>query len=171
MAPTRGGNSNGAAFWRFSLGFYARPGVADAFLALQDEAGSDVNLILFGLWLGLSGRGRLDDAALAAADRATRELRAAIVLPLRQLRRRLAVYGEADTRRLYAAVKKLELAAERAVQRRLAAGAGRAAAVADAGPRLADARANLLLSLGAEAGARQEARVLERAVEAAAQQE
>ena len=39
-------------FWRFSLALYARPGVAEALIALQDRAGLDVNLILFGLWVG-----------------------------------------------------------------------------------------------------------------------
>ena len=74
------------AFWRFSLAFYARPGVAEALIALQDRAGFDVNLILFGLWVGLSGRGRLDGELLAAARRATERLRTEIVAPLRALR-------------------------------------------------------------------------------------
>ena len=43
----------GEAFWRFSLAFYARPGVADALIALQDRAGSTSILMLFGLWLGV----------------------------------------------------------------------------------------------------------------------
>jgi uncharacterized protein (TIGR02444 family) len=34
-------------FWRFSLDLYGRPGVAPACLALQDEAGADVNLVLY----------------------------------------------------------------------------------------------------------------------------
>ena len=46
------------ALWRFSLAFYARPGVAEALIALQDRAGLDVNLMLFALWLGVSGRSR-----------------------------------------------------------------------------------------------------------------
>jgi uncharacterized protein (TIGR02444 family) len=39
----------GAAFWRFSLALYARPGVAAALLGLQDRAGRDVNLVLYTL--------------------------------------------------------------------------------------------------------------------------
>ena len=46
------------ALWRFSLTFYARPGVSEALIALQDRAGFDVNLMLFALWLGVSGRRR-----------------------------------------------------------------------------------------------------------------
>src|SRR5579875_349811 len=48
------------AFWRFSLDFYRLPGVEQALLTLQDRAGHDVNLILYALWLGWSGRGRAD---------------------------------------------------------------------------------------------------------------
>ena len=47
------------ALWRFSLAFYASPGVAQALIALQDRDQLDVNLMLFALWLGVSGRGRL----------------------------------------------------------------------------------------------------------------
>jgi uncharacterized protein (TIGR02444 family) len=48
--------SEDEAFWCFSLAFYERPGVADALIALQDRDGFDVNLVLFALWLGISGR-------------------------------------------------------------------------------------------------------------------
>src|SRR6516162_7809580 len=59
--------SPGEAFWRFSLTFYALPRVAPALLALQDLEGLDVNLMLFALWLGISGRHPLDSGALAVA--------------------------------------------------------------------------------------------------------
>ena len=39
-------------FWDFSLEIYAKPGVAQACLALQDECGADVNLLLFCCWAG-----------------------------------------------------------------------------------------------------------------------
>ena len=51
--------SDNEALWRFSLAFYARPGVSEALIGLQDRAGLDVNLVLFALWLGVSGRSRL----------------------------------------------------------------------------------------------------------------
>jgi len=46
--PERGGQAKdaGEAFWRFSLALYARPGVAEALVELQDRAGRDVNLQL-----------------------------------------------------------------------------------------------------------------------------
>src|SRR6202007_2858796 len=70
-----------AALWRFSLGFYSRPGVSAALIALQDRAGRDVNLTLFALWLGASGRGQLTDEELEIADRMVRPITAEIVLP------------------------------------------------------------------------------------------
>ncbi len=48
--------SAGSPFWRFSLATYRKPGVATACLALQDECGVDVNLMLFLLWLAANGR-------------------------------------------------------------------------------------------------------------------
>jgi len=109
----------GEAFWRFSLALYARPGVADALIALQDRAGRDINLILYALWLGVRGV-TLDTAALTAAAAAIAPIDAAAVAPLRRLRRRLR--GAADPRlaTLRRRVLGLELAAERQVQYRLA---------------------------------------------------
>ena len=142
----------GEAFWRFSLALYARPGVADALIALQDRAGTEVNLILFGLWLGAT-RGRLLAAAdLAAAEAAIAPLRAATVAPLRQLRRQLKDAGDGDLQALRRGVAGLELAAERRVQHRLA-GSPPAATSGDRHPasegdRLAAAEANLARTLG-----------------------
>jgi uncharacterized protein (TIGR02444 family) len=152
-----------AGLWRFSLALYALPGVAPALIVLQDRGGFDVNLILYALWLGHSGRGRLDVGGLAAAERAVEKLRSEIVLPLRRLRRRVAADGEADLRRLRAAIAKLELAAERAVQRRLAAASGAARRAADGDARRADAHANFVRALGADAAASAEAGLVWRA--------
>ncbi|MGC2412860.1 MAG: TIGR02444 family protein, partial [Stellaceae bacterium] len=57
----------GEAFWRFSLALYARPGVAEALIALQDRAALEVNLILFGLWFGARQGRRLSAGELTAA--------------------------------------------------------------------------------------------------------
>ena len=59
--------SQGSPFWRFSLGFYRRAGVADACIALQDEAGVDVNLLLFLLWSATEKK-TLSLAAVADLD-------------------------------------------------------------------------------------------------------
>jgi uncharacterized protein (TIGR02444 family) len=136
--------------WRFSLAFYALPGISEALIVLQDRDGLDVNLMLFALWLGVSGRGRLGSDQLAAADRAVRMLRAEVVEPLRALRRKLRGNPDADVRRLRDGVKDLELAGEKLIQARLArlaAPCGREVAL-DAC--LASAHANLALYLRAE---------------------
>ena len=133
--------------WVFSLVFYEQPDVKSALLALQDGAGLDVNLILFALWLGLSGRGRVDDRAVDAADRSVRVLRAEVIEPLRALRRRLKSAADADILRLREGIKALESEAEKAAQERLAALAGPAGKT-DASVCLADAEANLALYCG-----------------------
>src|SRR5882724_932589 len=78
-----------AGLWRFSCAFYAQPGVSEALIALQDRAGLDVNLILFAVWRGACGRGCLSHAEVTAAERSARPIRAAIIRPLRALRRKL----------------------------------------------------------------------------------
>ena len=47
-------------FWDFSLRVYGRDGVGAACLHLQENHGIDVNVMLFCLWLGETGRGVLD---------------------------------------------------------------------------------------------------------------
>jgi uncharacterized protein (TIGR02444 family) len=139
----------GEAFWRFSLGFYARPGVAPALIALQDRDGLDVNVILYALWLGLT-RGHATSAAdLAVAEAAAAPLRAAVVVELRGLRRRLRPHSDPDVQALRRRVQALEIAAERAVQERLA---GSLTPRDAAGDRVETAAANLALCLGAAAG-------------------
>jgi uncharacterized protein (TIGR02444 family) len=137
------------ALWDFSTAFYDRPRVADALLTLQDRDARDINLILFALWLGISGRPRLTPAALAAAATEIHPLRTELIEPLRALRRRLKLSADTDLVRLRNDVKRLELAAEEAIQRRLAGFAG-SAGEADPVARRATARANLALYLGGE---------------------
>jgi uncharacterized protein (TIGR02444 family) len=147
-------------FWEFSLAFYALPEVAAALVALQDRAGLDVNLILYALWHGLSGRGRLAAADMAAAERAVRPLRVEIIGPLRALRRRLKPDPDPAVQRLRDEVKRLELAAERIAQARLAALAGPAPAAAPPPAGGEAARANLALCLGPRAGSAEAAALL-----------
>jgi uncharacterized protein (TIGR02444 family) len=117
--PRREGEDD-AAFWRFSLALYARPGVADALIALQDRAGLDVNLILFGLWVGARHGHELGRDGFAAAAQAVAEL-SGIVRDIRALRRQLGNSAGSEIPRLRRALLRLELAAERRVQHRLAA--------------------------------------------------
>jgi uncharacterized protein (TIGR02444 family) len=74
------------AFWDFSLQVYAVPGVADECASLQDQFGTDVNLLLFGAYMGgqrvlLS---RDDVAQISAVVQAWHEH---VVKPLRSARR------------------------------------------------------------------------------------
>ncbi len=75
-------------FWVFSLDFYGRDGVAAACIALQDDHGADVDVVLFALWCASRGR-RLDAPGLAAVDAAVAPWRQAVVQPVRQARRAL----------------------------------------------------------------------------------
>lgn len=144
--------------WAFSLVFYQRPEVMSALL---DGAGLDVNLILFALWLGLSGRGRVDDRAVDAADRSVRALRAEVIEPLRGLRRRLNSAADDDILRLREGIKALEIDAEKTVQDRLAALAGPAFKT-DPAEWLADAEANLALYCGPRAASGPHAAIIRR---------
>jgi uncharacterized protein (TIGR02444 family) len=150
-------------FWSFSAAFYEQPGVADALIALQDGAGADVNLILFALWHGLSGRGLLDQRGMAAADSAVHALREGVIEPLRALRRRLKSHGDPDIRGLRERIKILEIEAEKAAQHRLAQLAG-APAQADPLRQIDDAEANLAVCLAPTAASGLQAATVRRAL-------
>jgi uncharacterized protein (TIGR02444 family) len=139
-----------AEFWRFSLAFYAEPGAAAACLELQDRHGLDVNLALYGCWLGLSGRGRIDARGLAAADAAIADWRRSVIEPLRTVRRALKATDDAGEPELRERVKAAELEAERLCQNRLAALAP-APVAGDRQSRLEAAYANLSAYLGTKA--------------------
>jgi uncharacterized protein (TIGR02444 family) len=137
-----------AALWRFSLAIYARPGVAPACLVLQDQHGRDVNLVLFCCWLGASGRGQFDRAALEAADRAVIGWRNEVVEHFRAARRAIKAAVQPDSDGIYAKAKAIELEAERLLQRQLADRAPAENIGLPTGRRLADALANLALYVG-----------------------
>src|SRR5580658_10643219 len=75
-------------FWRFSLHFYRQTGVSDACIALQDECGVDVNLLLFLFWLA-AGRQRLSAAEVKKLDDSVRDWRNLTIIPIRDARRKL----------------------------------------------------------------------------------
>ena len=152
MRDEQGGQRTaGEALWRFSLALYARPGVADALIALQDRAGRDVNLTLFALWVGATGARQLGSAELAMAETAIGPLNAGIVHQLRRLRRELKARGDRDIQTLRRRILHTELAAERRVQNRLASAAMTRQPEPGRSPLVAAAD-NLALYLGDEAG-------------------
>jgi uncharacterized protein (TIGR02444 family) len=103
-------------FWAFSLDFYRRPGVAETCLALQDREGKDVNLVLWCLWTGWSGRGRLSAGHLVRAEATVAPWRRDVVVPLRSVRRTLKGSSVAGAEALRDRVKTLELESERLQQ-------------------------------------------------------
>jgi uncharacterized protein (TIGR02444 family) len=106
-------------FWRFSLQFYRLPGVAEACIALQEEAGVDVNLLLFLLWHGARQR-QLTAEEIAGLDQRLAGWRDLTVIPLRAIRRALksppglVEPGSAEAFRTR--IKGVELEAERLQQ-------------------------------------------------------
>lgn len=76
-------------FWDFSLEVYMAPGVGKACIELQERHGLDVNLLLFCVWAGASGRGVLDDRGMEAATSSVRVWHDAVVRPLRAVRTRM----------------------------------------------------------------------------------
>lgn len=112
-------------FWDYSLLLYARPGVADACLRLQDEFGLDVNLVLFCLWSGAEGPGRLAPSELRECVARGEAWQAEIVERLRYVRRTLKTDPLGADPELVRAfrpgVQSLELEAEHLEQLMLAA--------------------------------------------------
>ncbi len=106
--------------WTFSLHFYALPGVAPACLRCQDEAGADVNLMLYLLWEARSGI-RVAPAEIESIDAVVRDWREQVVQPLRSVRRYLKTVSEPfeEAAKLREAIKSAELEAERQEQETL----------------------------------------------------
>lgn len=110
--------------WSFSLDLYARPGVEQACLALQN-AGANVCLLLCGLWLAQRGVA-CDEHRLAQLRQLTGTWDTEVVQPLRTLRTQWKARACHDTAldKLREQVKKLELEAERTLLERLEAATG-----------------------------------------------
>ncbi|MDP1617587.1 TIGR02444 family protein [Phenylobacterium sp.] len=98
--------------WNWAVDTYGRPGVAEAALALQDDHGQNVPLLLWAAFARTT-----DPAALDAAAALARAWEAAAILPLRAARRALKAplppTPDATREALRAQVKAAELAAER----------------------------------------------------------
>ena len=75
-------------FWRFSVKFYAAPGVAAACIELQDRAKVDVNILFFLLWSAAQGRA-FGEADVAEVERLIGAWRDMAVVPIREVRRAL----------------------------------------------------------------------------------
>ena len=111
-----------SAFWNWALEAYARDGVADACLTLQDAHGQNIPLLLWAVWAARDGRAP-DEAALGAAAQLARRWDTVAVAPLRAVRRDLKQDVEglpgADRLAFRDHVKAVELEGERVLMRNL----------------------------------------------------
>ena len=109
-------------FWRFSVKFYAEPGVAAACIELQDRAKVDVNVLFFLLWNATQGRA-LNAADVTEVERAIGPWRDTAVVPIRNVRRALksppAVMSAETAEGFRTRIKAVELEAERLQQEAL----------------------------------------------------
>jgi len=106
-------------FWRFSVKFYAVPGVAPACIELQDRAKVDVNVLFFLLWTATQKRA-LGKPEVAELDRMVGAWRDLTVIPLREMRRALKspppVMAPDVAEGFRTRIKQVELEAERLQQ-------------------------------------------------------
>jgi uncharacterized protein (TIGR02444 family) len=138
-------SNSDSPFWRFSLTFYRQAGVGDACIALQDDCGVDVNLMLFLLWLAACGR-QLSPENVKELDESVRTWRDLTIIPIREVRRELkaapTLVDAGKQEAFRTRIKAVELEAERLQQEALYARARSAPAGSEARPAAA-ARANL----------------------------
>jgi len=107
------------SLWNFSLAAYANKAVQDECLALQDQFGLDVNLILLCSYLGAVHGVTLTAEETASARDFVRQWHDDIVRPLRVARRSLKLIDRQDAQQLREQVKVAELESERIEQNML----------------------------------------------------
>jgi uncharacterized protein (TIGR02444 family) len=103
------------SFWRFSLIIYGHGEVAKECLALQDELGIDVNLLLFCAWLGTQAIA-LSRENIEAASRTVVDWYENVVRPLRAVRRQARTFVHCEFDRFIASVNDAEIKAEQVEQ-------------------------------------------------------
>jgi uncharacterized protein (TIGR02444 family) len=113
-----------AESWAFALALYARPGVAEACLTLQNEGRVDVMLLLMATFAAVKHRILLTADEIKALDEACRPWREQIVQRLRGIRQELKIgprpAPNEATEQFRSKIKALELEAERFENRILA---------------------------------------------------
>lgn len=106
----------GEQLWDFAVALYGADGVSHACLTAQDEYGVDVSFLLAAAFAARRGLA-LSDAELARWEHDCVRWREAVLVPLRRQRRQWR--GATAAAQDYAAIKSLELAAERELLGRL----------------------------------------------------
>jgi uncharacterized protein (TIGR02444 family) len=134
--------------WAFSLAVYPEAGVSEECIALQDECGVDVNLLLFCAYVGGVRGVTLSQPDLLGAAEAVAHWHAEVVRPLRAVRRALKPIAEDAAQTLRARIKADELLAEQIEQATLWRWACERLAAREAGDRSAALAANIASLLG-----------------------
>jgi uncharacterized protein (TIGR02444 family) len=106
----------GEQLWDFAVALYGGDGVSHACLTAQDDCGVDVTFVLAAAFAARRGLA-LSDAELARWEDDCARWRETVLVPLRRQRRHWQ--GDAAAAQDYAAIKALELAAERELLGRL----------------------------------------------------
>lgn len=96
-------------FWQFSLSCYSKDGVQETLLALQDDYGCHINMLLWGLWLGEERQTVTPKTMKMALDIVCAH-QDKYLQPLRELRKQLKFHPD---KKQYDSVKCLELSLER----------------------------------------------------------
>ena len=117
------GSTDDGPLWAFATSIYARPGVEAALLALQDEDGLDVPLLLTLLYAGMRGIALAGDrlAALISLAAGWRDVIASLRWARRALKPAPDAAADPEQAALRAQVKTAELAAEHLLIGRLEA--------------------------------------------------
>lgn len=105
-------------FWNYSLALYGQAQVARNCLKLQDQFGSDANILLLCCWAASRHAHELSADELRALVAASAEWRETIVQPTRRLRQQLkpALKRTEGGPKVYEILKQAELESERAEQ-------------------------------------------------------
>jgi uncharacterized protein (TIGR02444 family) len=100
--------------WDFVIELYAKPGISQACLELQDRLGVDVSFLLTVLFYAKQGGIDFSVDEIASLDRSISAWRNEIILPLRRLRRRVKGSDllNSATEEFYRRIKADELLAE-----------------------------------------------------------
>jgi uncharacterized protein (TIGR02444 family) len=89
MSPTEmADHADAESLWGFSVRVYARPGVEEVCIRLQEAWNADVPVLLFALWRGKRGCELSNTDVQEIVDTVTVWQRE-VITPIRQLRRRL----------------------------------------------------------------------------------
>jgi uncharacterized protein (TIGR02444 family) len=99
-------------YWRFSIAFYARPGIQELLLKAQEDA-LDINMMLYALWQA-GERHSVSSGDFVKLNEAIADWRRTILLPIRALRHSLKSRDKGGE--LYAQAKALELSSEKVQQ-------------------------------------------------------